>query len=646
VKRPEASIIDTPRDASHPLEDRNSLFEEMEQIAKIGAWSFDPATGAGQWTKEVARIHGVASFDESSVAFGMTLFAPPSRQLLQQKLAGAVERGEPYDIELELTSGTGKGKWVRAIARPVVENGKVVLVRGTLQDISDRKAVELELAAERARLQTLLDTIPDLVVFKDLEGRFLAGNARLESLFGATKSEILGKTDHDFVPKELADFFRERDRLTLERGVPTRNEEWVTFADDGHKELLEMIKAPVHGPGGAVVGVLGIGRDITAAREAAEALRAAQKMEAVGRLAGGLAHDFNNLLSVILSSADLAAEALPSDHPVQQDLAETVGAARRGEGLTRQLLAFSRRQILQPEPLALGAVVDHLANMLRRLIGEDIDLRIDTVPALHSVKVDRGQIEQVVMNLVVNARDAMPDGGVVVISTLNVELDRQRSTILGLAPGSYVELAVRDGGCGMDEAVVRRVFEPFFTTKPPGKGTGLGLAMAYGIVKQSGGAIDIASEPGAGTVVRIYLPRHEGAARTSATPPGVRRSPGHEKVLVVEDEIRLRSVVSRVLNAAGYEVISAANAEEALRIAIQSSSPIDLLFTDVVMPGMSGSELVDRLATSFPSMKVIFTSGYIDEHLERRGIGNHRFLPKPYNPRQLTDMIREVLDAR
>jgi PAS domain S-box-containing protein len=374
----------------------------------------------------------------------------------------------------------------------------------------------------------------------------------------------------------------------------------------------------------------------------------AQKMEAVGRFAGGIAHDFNNLLSIVLTYSDFAIAALRPEDPLRADLTEIRKAAESATGLTRQLLAFSRKQVLSLQVLDLNSVVRGIEGMLRRLIGEEIELVTRLAPDLGRVTADPAQLEQVLMNLAVNARDAIPGVGRLAIETADVELDdeyaRQHVTV---QPGSYVMLAVSDTGSGMDEATRARLFEPFFTTKEAGKGTGLGLATVYGIVKQSGGNIWVYSEPGRGTTFRIYLPLERAGGEPPRRAPVAPSGGGDETILLVEDQDALRRVVERILTAAGYTVVAAANGHEALDVAERHSGRIDLVLTDLVMPEMGGGELVTKLAARFPGLRVLFMSGYSEDAvgaLEGVAPGSH-LISKPFAAAELTGRVRSVLDS-
>jgi PAS domain S-box-containing protein len=388
--------------------------------------------------------------------------------------------------------------------------------------------------------------------------------------------------------------------------------------------------------------------DITERKRVEEQLRQMQKMEAIGRLAGSVAHDFNNLLTVIAGRSQLLLRRLAPHDPGRRDVELIQETAERAARLTRQLLAFSRKQILEPKVVDLDMVLGTIGSLLRRLIGEDVDLAVSAHGGLGRVKADPGQIEQVIMNLAVNARDAMPRGGRLTIETGNVELDAAyASRQAGVTPGPYVMLAVSDTGIGMDAETHARLFEPFFTTKEPGHGTGLGLATVYGIVKQSGGHIAVYSEPGRGTIFKVYLPRVAGALAEGAGVPVAAPPPrGSETVLLVEDEADLRVLAVEVLKAFGYNLLQASQPAEALAIAERHEGPIHLLVTDVVMPGMSGPELAERLLAVRPDLKTLFMSGYTDTTVVHHGVldPGTPFLPKPFTPDALARKVREVVD--
>lgn len=380
-----------------------------------------------------------------------------------------------------------------------------------------------------------------------------------------------------------------------------------------------------------------------------EQLRASQKMEAIGSLAGGIAHDFNNLLSVILSYADFALTDLPADHPTHHDLLQVQKAATRAAALTRQLLAFSRKQVLQPIMLDVNQVVTGLEKMLRRILGEDIDFVQVLAPDLGLTLADPGQIEQVLMNLIVNARDAMAKGGKLTIETSNVEVNAELAAKhLAVEPGPFVQLSVSDTGCGMDEQTRSRIFEPFFTTKEKDRGTGLGLSTVYGIIRQSGGNIWVYSEVGGGTTFKIFLPRDISVSTATPIKPSLApvRTRGTETILVAEDEVALNSIVRRALESAGYKVIAATNGEEALRVSSQYPGEIHLLLTDVVMPKLNGKTLAEQIITRRPLLRIVFMSGYTDEAIVHHGVLNAgvHFLVKPFTAGDLTRKVREVLD--
>ncbi len=406
---------------------------------------------------------------------------------------------------------------------------------------------------------------------------------------------------------------------------------------------------PVLEDGGSVREWVGTCADITELKQLEEQFRQAQKMEAIGQLTGGIAHDFNNLLTVINGYSELTLQGLKADDPLRPNLEQVKEAGERAAALTRQLLAFSRKQVLEPRVLDLNAVVTNIDKMLTRMIGEDIDLVATLLPELGRVKADPGQVEQVIMNLAVNARDAMPQGGKLTIETADVELDDTYVRMhVGAKPGRHVMLAVSDTGCGMDAETQKRVFEPFFTTKEKGKGTGLGLATVYGIVKQSGGSIWVYSEVGKGTTFKVYLPRVE--EQPDAVLPGTVRAAslkGLETILLIEDDEPLRKLALSILRHGGYHVLEASDREKAIQICGQHQGPIHLMLTDVVMPGISGQEVAQRLAATRPDMKALFMSGYTDDTVIRHGVLNQNmaFLQKPFTTHGLLRKVREVLDA-
>jgi PAS domain S-box-containing protein len=516
------------------------------------------------------------------------------------------------------------------------------------EDVTERVAAERALREREELLRNVLAHIPCGVFWKDRHSVFLGCNEQFARDHGfAAPADVVGRTDAE-LPFERAEAagFRACDRVVMETGEPVLHLEEAQTLPGGRRTVLTS-KVPLRAAAGTVVGILGVYQDITALKRLEEEYRQAQKMEAVGRLAGGVAHDFNNLLTVINGFGDLALAQLSGSDPVRALLEEVRKAGERAAGLTGQLLAFGRKQILRHEVLDPNAVVAELAAMLRRLIGEDIDLVVRPGAGLLSVRADRGQVEQVLLNLAVNARDAMPTGGTLTIETRNVTLPGKRADDGSeVRPGPHVLVAVSDTGCGMTEEVKAHVFEPFFTTKGLGKGTGLGLATVYGIVKQSGGHVEVEAAPGRGATFRIYLPVDSGPpARERPDPVAGALPGGTETVLVTEDEGGVRGLAVRTLRQLGYTVLAAAGADEAA-VAAGGGRPIDLLVTDVVMPGDGGRELAARLRVGRPGLRVLYMSGYTDDALLRHGVehGGANFLQKPFTPTALAHKVREVLD--
>ncbi len=515
------------------------------------------------------------------------------------------------------------------------------------RDQARQRAEEQRRAAED-RFRQLAETIQQVFWMTDAHGTHLYVSPAFETIFGRPCDSLAAS------PSLWMDAVHPDDRERVEQAAYARlrrgdyDEVYRIVRPDGAVRWIRDRAFHIYDEAGEVHRLVGTAADITEQRQLEEQLQQAQKMEIVGRLAGGVAHDFNNLLTIINGMTDLVIGGLAEDDPARLDLAQIRQAGDRAAALTGRLLAFSRRQILKPEIVELSGIVTGLRDMLQRLIGEDVALVLELSSELASVKADPGQIEQVVLNLVVNARDAMPDGGTLTIETRSVHLDAvYASEHPGTRPGPHAMLAVRDTGIGMDDAIRRRIFEPFFTTKPQGKGTGLGLSMVYGIVKQSGGSIWFHSEPGHGSRFTIYLPQVFGPPTPRPAPPPVVSARGHETVLVVEDEPPLRELAARVLAAAGYTVLQAGNGPEALALIARHDDPVHLVFTDVVMPGMNGRELVARLSVLRPAMRVLYTSGYTEDAILRHGVLDdpRRFLSKPYTPAVLRRRIREALDG-
>jgi signal transduction histidine kinase len=436
-------------------------------------------------------------------------------------------------------------------------------------------------------------------------------------------------------------------RETVLQGQAFANKELKRQRKDGTLLDVSLSVAPLRDAEGSITGVLAVYADDTERKRLEAQLLQSQKLESVGRLAGGVAHDFNNLLTVINCYGDLLLQQVQDRPSLRQGLEEIRKAGTQAASLTRQLLAFSRRQVLQPKVFSVNDVIEDMRDMLQRIIGEDIELEIKLDDTVATIKADPGQLQQVVMNLVVNARDAMPNGGKLTISTLGCDAPEQQTAVYEESAGRHVMLAVSDTGTGMDEETQRRVFEPFFTTKAAGTGTGLGLSTVWGIVKQSGGHITFSSQQGKGTTFRIYLPCTEEPERQRSMPAAGASVGGTETLLLVEDQPQLRLLTSRILSGYGYKVLEAADGMEALRICEQNDGLIQLVLTDVVMPGVTGIELGKRLKELNPVLKIVYMSGYTDDVILRQGTlePGAAYLEKPFTPEGLAGKVREVLSA-
>ena len=565
-------------------------------------------------------------------------------------LSRARQTGQPVrGVVHGVFTGTPSERWCLVDAVPVFDpaSGELVEAVASITDITQRRRAETALRNTSDTLSALIQASPLAIFTFDPAGKVNTWNAAAERLFGWRASEVLGHLLPAIAPDQLGEF-REHHRAVLEgRSYVDLEVRWQRR--DGSPLTLSLAIAPLYEGLSEVRGVITLAADLTERKRLESQLRQSQKMEAVGQLAGGVAHDFNNLLTAIMGFTSLLLQAVPPDDPKHEDLLEIDRAASRATELTQQLLAFSRRQMLKPTLLDLNAVLSDTMRMLGRLLGEHIELGILPETGLGVVRADRGQIEQVLISLAVNARDAMEGGGKLTLETRNVTLDQAYANQHpGATEGDFVMLAVTDTGSGMSPATQARIFEPFFTTKERGKGTGLGLSTVYGIIKQSGGTIYVYSEPGRGTAFKIYLPRVMAPAPAEVPvpvrPANVR---GTETVLVVEDEGGVRSLICRVLQTYGYTVLEAENGGEALLIAEQHLAPIHLLLTDVVLPRMSGRKLAERLIRSQPDLRVLYMSGYTDGSIINHGAlePGTAFIQKPFTPEALTQKLREVLDA-
>ncbi len=548
------------------------------------------------------------------------------------------------------------GRWVdvrlsEALARG--EDGQPLYLIAQWEDVTEAKRVQEALGQSRERLQAILDHTPSAVFMKDLDGTYVLANRRACAMFGAEPEQILGSTDHELFPADVADAIRANDQVVLERGDALTVDGW--FPGPKGQRTVRTERFPVFDENGSIYAIGGISSDVTDRLRAEEEkvrlegeLQEARRLETLGRLAGGVAHDFNNLLAIILNYAALAEADAPAGSPLQKDIGEMRGAARRAADLTHELLLFSCRQPVQRNVVSIAEVLHDAQGLLGKAVGEAVELRLAVADGLRTVEGEGGQLERVLVNLILNARDAMPRGGQVTVGADNVTLDAESGRSPDLAPGRYVRLWVSDTGEGMTEEVAARALDPFFTTKPMGQGTGLGLATVYGIVTQAGGSLELDSRPGQGSTVTLHLPvaRRPPVPQPDAEPR--KAPPGQgEVILIVEDQDAIRRSISRMLAGAGYRVEEAQDPALALELCADEGRRVDLVLTDVVMPSMSGAELAERLGEVRPDLAVLFMSGHTDEIVASQGVdGDPPFLAKPFAPEQLLDFVHTLVRGK
>ncbi len=769
--------------AEESLRERELFLKKTQEIALLAGWKANPHTDYLEWTDGIYDIIEAPRDYRPGLAEGLKYYLPKYIPIIAEKVTACLERGEPFLVEAEIATHTGKNLWTEVRGLSSVTGGERSYVIGTLQDITERKQAEEALHESEGRYRELVKNANSVILRMDGEGRITFFNEFAQRLFGYTADEVLGRNVVGTIVPPIDS--TGRDLRSIVRDIARRPNSYAqneneNMRRDGSRVWISWTNTPVLNTQGEAREILCIGNDITARKQAEEALREseeisssiirsspmgihmyqleegerlvlvganpaasrltgintsrllgktieeafpplseteipdryrgvarngvgwyteqvnyddggitgafevhafrmspgkvavlfseiterkraqeererlqaqliqAQKMESVGRLAGGVAHDFNNMLGVILGHTEMALEQVGLDDPLHAELIEIQKAAQRSADLTRQLLAFARKQTVVPKVLDLNETVEGMLKLLRRLIGEDIDLTWKPGRDLWAVKMDPAQIDQILANLCVNARDAIAGVGKVIIGTDNTSFDEDYcARYAGFIPGDYVLLAVSDDGCGMDAETVSHIFEPFFTTKEMGKGTGLGLATVYGAVKQNNGFVNVYSEPGQGTTFRIFLPRH--AAK--ATPETEERKPqaaarGSEAILLVEDEPATLRMTKMLLEKLGYAVLAASTPGEAIRLAREHSGHIDLLITDVVMPKMNGRDLAKNLLAIYPEIRRLFMSGYTADVIAHQGVldeGVH-FLQKPFSRKNLAEKIREALE--
>ena len=513
-------------------------------------------------------------------------------------------------------------------------------------NITERRRAEEALRESTEQLRLFVEHTPAPIAMFDQQMRYLAHSRRWIADYGLADHDLIGRSHYDVFP-EISELWKERHKHCLSGAVEKCDEDPFPRAN-GKLDWIRWEIHPWRNGRGEIGGIIIFSENITDRKRIEDQLRHAQKLESVGRLAGGVAHDFNNLLTVINGYASFLLEKLHAHDPLRQYADEICKAGERAANLTKQLLAFSRKQVIQPRVMDLNAAIRDTVPMLERLIGEDVKLKAALDASLAHVLADPDQIHQVVLNIMVNARDAMPDGGTIEISTANVDLDEDGSAAIDpeATSGPYVVMTVTDTGHGMDEATRNRIFEPFFTTKEGGKGTGLGLAMVFGIVRQSGGCIAVSSAVGVGTSFQIYLPRQQGVCPQQEEITGASAKNGFETILLAEDQAAVRSFTKAVLSKHGYHVIEVSSGEEALEVAEGHPGPIHMLISDVVLTGMNGKVLSERLRASRPNLRAIFISGYTQDLIGQRGVLDHgtALLQKPFSPDHLATKVREILD--
>jgi PAS domain S-box-containing protein len=655
IVRGMARDITERKRAEEALRKSEERFRELYDNAPVGYFEYDHQGRITNVNRTELEMLGY-TLDEmiGQPVWKFIVEEETTRQQILAKLAGTMPSARGFERNYKKKDGTVLPVSIedRILRDP---QGRITGIRCTIQDITDRKKAEEAIRSSEEKYRTILENIEDGYYEVDIAGNFTFFNDSMCQIYGYSREELMGMNDRQYTDQENAKKLFQTFNKVYRTGEPSREFDWEIIRKDGTKRSIEASVSLIKDSSGQTIGFRGIVRDITERKRSEEEkaslqdqLRQSQKIEAIGRLAGGIAHDFNNLLTVIRGYSQLSLHELKEDVPLRGNIEEIKRAAERAAELTQQLLAFSRRQILETKVLDLNAILRDLDKMLHRLIGEDIELVTVLADDLGRVKTDPGWVEQIIMNLAVNARDAMPSVGKLTIETANVELDEAYAlNHIAVTPGRYVMLSMSDTGVGMLPEIREKVFEPFFTTKEKGKGTGLGLSTVYGIVKQSGGNIWIYSEPGKGTTFKIYLPRVDDPLE-EIIERVVKEELllGSETILIVEDQEDVLKLAARILSKHGYTVIQTSSTSKALEICREQKKPIHLILTDVVMPQMSGRELIEQCRQMRADFKTLYMSGYTDNAITHHGIlepGIH-FVQKPFTVDGLARKVREALD--
>ena len=627
------------------LETRKQL-ADVQRIAHAGLFVWNLRTNEIEWSPEVFRIFGLDPQKfKPDIESVMSRFIEDDMKLNEKLIEAAQEGNEPYSFEARILWPDGSLRHLISTSEGIFDDKQNLMqIIGTVRDITDQVEIEEKLRKSEAKFRDLVENINDVIYSADVNGEITYISPSIKSVMGYDPSEIIGNNFSKYIHPDDLPYTMERLSMVISGELsPT---EYRILSKSGEYRWVRSSSRPIY-TDDKLVGLTGMFIDITERKRLESQLTQAQKMESIGRLAGGVAHDFNNMLGVILGRTEMILMGMRPEDSNYEELQEIYDAALRSANLTRQLLAFARKQTISPKILDLNDTVEELLKMLRRLIGEDIDLLWKPETHIWPVKMDPAQVDQILANLCVNARDAISGTGKVTIETDNVVFDEVYcSTHVECKPGDFIMLAVSDDGCGMDKETLNNLFEPFFTTKKAGEGTGLGLATIYGIVKQNEGFIYVYSEPKRGSTFKIYMPRTQEAVEEIGEPDVKPVAKGNETVLFVEDENAILNLGKDALEHFGYTVLAAHTPGEALGMAERYEAPIHLLITDVVMPEMNGKELSVQIKKVKPDIKVLFMSGYTGNVIVHRGIleGDVNFLQKPFSINSLAGKVREILD--